>query len=69
MSKLTKEQEFIIFCMEAYRKKYKLSGQNIFEIFQKFDIFLFLEKGYDVLHTQSIEYIVSEIHELIKNRK
>jgi len=66
---LTKEQEFIIFCMEAYRQTHQLSGAVVFELFQKFEIFLFLEQAYDVLHTQSMSYIVAEIHELIKNKK
>lgn len=69
MSKLTKIQEFIIFSMEAYRKQYKLNGQEVFDLFQKFEIFSYLENGYDVLHSQSMDYIVSEIDELIINRK
>lgn len=68
MSKLNKKQAFIIFCMEAYKNKYDLSGEVVLNLFQKFEIFSFLENGYDVLHTQSMDYIVSEIYELIKNR-
>jgi len=55
--------------METYRNKYKLSGEDVFNLFQKFEIFSFLENGYDVLHTQSMDYIVSEIHELIKHKE
>lgn len=69
MSKLTKIQEFTIFCMEAYKIKHKLSGADLYNLFQKFDVFTFLETGYEVLHTQSMDYIVSEIDELIKNQK
>lgn len=69
MSKLSKIQEFTIFCMEAYKTKYELSGADVLNLFQKFDIFTYLETGYEVLHTQSMNYIVSEINELMKNRK
>ena len=55
--------------MEAYKNKYDLSGEAVLNLFQKFEIFSFLENGYDVLHTQSMDYIVSEVNELIKNRK
>jgi len=69
MSKLTKIQEFAIFCMEDYKTKYKLSGTEILNIFQKYNVFNFLESSYDLLHTQSMDYIVSEIYEYINNRK
>ncbi len=69
MTKLTKIQEFAIFCMEAYKTKYKLSGTEILNIFQKYNVFNFLESSYDLLHTQSMDYIVSEIYEYINNRK
>jgi hypothetical protein len=69
MSKLTKIDEFIIFCLEAYKNKYELRGEDVLNLFQKFKIFSFLENGYDVLHTQSMEYIISEIHQLIKNQE
>lgn len=69
MNKLSEIQTFIIFCMEAYKNKYKLTGEDVFNLFRKFDVFIFLENGYDVLHTQSMDYMVTEIHELIKRNE
>jgi len=66
MSKLTKSEEFTLFCLEAYKTNRQLSGEEVFNLFQECDIFSFLENAYDVLHTQSLDYIVSEIDKLIR---
>jgi hypothetical protein len=68
MSKLTKIQEFILFCLETYKTRYKLQGNEVFNLFCKYNVFNFLEDGYEVLHTQSLDYVVSEIYELIENK-
>ncbi len=68
MSKLTKIQEFTLFCLEAYKTKYKFSGIEVFNLFLKYNVFIFLEDGYEVLHTQSLDYVVTEINELIQTK-
>ncbi len=69
MNKLSPIQVFIVFCIEAYKKSNNIKAEIALNNFEKYDIFSFLENAYDVLHTQSLEYIVTEINELIKNAK
>lgn len=69
MNKLSNAQQFIMFCLEAYRKKNKMQGKQALELFEHYNIIDFLESGYEVLHTQSINYVISEIQELINNKQ
>lgn len=69
MNRLNNVQLFIVFCLEAFKIKNKLTGTNALKLFESNNVFLYLEQGYEVLHTQSIDYVVAEIQELISNQK
>jgi len=69
MNKLNSIQTFIIFCMEAYKNEKSISGSELLLEFNKYNVFKFLEDGYEILHTQSINYIIEEISDYNKQRK
>jgi len=69
MGKLSLEQEFVIFCLEAYKIAKKKSGKNALNDFKKYNVLEFLESSFDILHSQSMNYITDEINEFIKNKK
>lgn len=69
MNKLNDIQKFIIFCLENYKTKNNLSGNDTSELFNTYNVFEYLEEGYEILHTQSMNYVVKEIEEFIKQRK
>lgn len=60
--------EFVSLCIETYKNKYKKSGQDVITVFDKYGVIEFLADGYDVLHTQSIQYVIEEIEIYLKNR-
>jgi len=68
MSNLTAIQAFIIFSLESYKNKLHKTGEEALNDFKTYDVFKYLEEGFDVLHTQSINYVVDEIMAYIKNR-
>jgi len=68
MIKLSKIEQFQLFCLENYKNHYNISGKIALDIFEKKGVFNFLEMGFDVLHTQGIIYVVDEIIDFIKNR-
>jgi Protein of unknown function (DUF3791) len=68
MIRLSEIQKFQLFCLENYKLRNKISGQNALEVFEKQGVFQFLENGFDVLHTQGINYILDEIYELINDK-
>ena len=69
MNKLNKIEEFQLFCLENYRVEKSLSGKQALDEFKRYGVFDFLELGYEVLHTQSLSYINSEIEQFINSSK
>jgi hypothetical protein len=64
-----KEQMFYVFCAENYRILKKMEGVEVLLLFKKYDVHNFLSENYDVLHSQSEDYILNEISAYIKNQK
>ncbi len=63
--KLNPIESFQLFCLESYRSTHGIPAIQAFNEFKKNNVFSFLQSGYDVLHTQSLKYIISEIDQLI----
>jgi len=68
MNTLDEKQIFIIFVLEAYKKLEEVSALKAFSDFKENKVFSFLEDSYDVLHTQSLDYVVSEVRLLISKK-
>lgn len=64
----SKELEFSIFCIENIAEKLGISGQEVYELLTKKSNILdeYIIANYDILHTQSKEYIVNDIIEYMK---
>lgn len=60
--------EFVLFCVEMYAQRGGISGRVVMDKFTDYGVIDFLREGYDVLHTQGREYILSEIDIFMKNR-
>lgn len=69
MNTIDKTNQFLIFCLENYKIANKQKGESALSDFKKYNVFEFLKSGYEVLHTQSKNYIISEINTYIANRK
>ncbi len=62
-------EKFLIFCLELYRTKEKHNQKSALSDFKKYRVFDFLREGFDVLHTQSPQYIYKEIESFINHKK
>lgn len=65
-----KELEFAIFCVENVAAKLGVRAEDVYKAFtDKSDILNgYIVPGYEALHTQSKEYIVDDIIELMQER-
>lgn len=61
-------QSFQLFCLESYRNARGISGKQALSILKKAKAFDYLASGYEVLHTQSKHYILSELEIYIKHQ-
>lgn len=60
---------FISFCIEQYGNKHHLAGDEVVALFDRYGVLSYLAQNFEVLHTQSHQWLVDEIDELIENRK
>ncbi len=60
---------FISFCVEQYKTRTNLSGGETMSLFEKYDVLPFLFDNYEVLHTQSGQWLMEEIDTFISERK
>lgn len=66
----SKELEFAIFCIENIAFKLNVDAQKVYNALTKHTNILeeYIIPEYEVLHTQSKEYIVEDIIEIMKER-
>lgn len=63
-----KINDFIVFCIEIYKWKNGLNGEEVYELFKKYGVLNYLQEGYDVLHTQGDAWLINDINEFLKIR-
>ena len=56
---------FKVFCLERYKSKHRLKGDEAFRLFKEHAVLDYLGSFYDVLHTFGERYIVEDIEEYI----
>ena len=60
---------FLAFCIEQYKKRHNMNGEQAMLVFDKYGVMEYLEECYEPLHTQSAQWIMEDIDEFIDNRK
>lgn len=62
------EVEFSVFCIENVATKLGISGQEVYDLLTKESNILdeYIISNYEILHTQSKEYIINDIIEYMK---
>lgn len=60
---------FVAFCVEIYKSAHSLIGAEVSNLFSSLHVFDYLEQNYEVLHTQSPTWILSELENYIKSEQ
>ena len=68
--KNSSELEFVVFCIENVAAKLGMDAERVYQAFaEKSDILSgYIVPEYEVLHTQSREYIVNDLLDVMKER-
>ena len=64
---MSKEGIFLVYCMERYRYEKNLTGAEISELFDKYDIYDYIIRFFESLHTMGENLIVQDIDNRISN--
>ena len=59
---------FKVFCLERYKSKHHLKGNEAFRLFMEYGVLDYLSSFYDVLHSYGEHYIIEDIEGFIASR-
>jgi hypothetical protein len=57
--------DFIAYCIEEYKDAEKLTGKEVVELFNRYDIIGYIKNCYDALHVMGGLAIAADINNLI----
>lgn len=60
---------FVSFCIELYKEAKHISGAEAVQILDKYKVLDYLSEHFEILHTQSRQWILEDIDEFIRLRK
>ena len=60
---------FLSFCIEQYKQHISTSGSDVMALFVQYGVDQYLVNNFDILHTQSYQWLMEEIDEFIKQAK
>ena len=60
---------FVSFCIEQYKNAKGLTGAEAMRQLDQYGVLDYLSEHYEILHTQSRQWILEDIDEFIKIRK
>lgn len=59
---------FIAFCIEQYKMAKCMSGTDVAQLFFENGVASYLADNFEVLHTQSRQWLIEEIEELLERK-
>ncbi|MCD8304092.1 MAG: DUF3791 domain-containing protein [Prevotellaceae bacterium] len=60
---------FVSFCIEQYKNAKGLTGEEAMTVLEKYGLLDYLQRHFDVLHTQGHRWLLTEMDEFIDKRK
>lgn len=60
---------FLSFCIEQYKNKKQMHGAEVVNLFMQYGVLEYLSEHFEVLHTQSRQWLMEDINEFIRIRK
>lgn len=66
---MSKETNFLIFCIEQYKSAKNINGKQVMELFRKYKISEYIVSCFEALHTTGTNYIIEDIDLYIEARQ
>ena len=66
---MSKEGNFLIFCIEQYKSAKNLTGKQVMDLFSKYRISEYIVSCFEALHTTGTNYIIEDIDLYIEARQ
>ena len=65
---MSREGNFMIYCVEQYKSAKKLNGKQVSELFNRYQVWDYIYSCFEALHTTGVNYIVEDIDLYIEAR-
>lgn len=66
---MSKEGNFLIYCIEQYKSAKGMNGKQVSELFTKYSVWEYIYSCFEALHTTGGKYIVEDIDLYIQARQ
>ncbi len=66
---MSREGNFLIYCVEQYKNAKRLTGKQVSELFNKYRVWDYIYSCFEALHTTGDNYIVEDIGLYIEARQ
>ena len=66
---MSKEGNFLVYCMEQYKSAKQLNGKQVSDLFRQYNVFDYIVSCFEALHTTGTNYIVEDIDLFIEARQ
>lgn len=66
---MSKEGNFLIFCLEQYKSAKNLTGRQVMNLFRKYRVSEYIVSCFEALHTTGTNYIIEDIDLYIEARQ
>ena len=66
---MSRQGDFMVYCVEQYKSAKKLTGKQVSELFSKYSVWDYIYSCFEALHTTGTNYIIDDIDKYIENRK
>lgn len=66
---MSREGDFLVYCIERYKSAKGLTGIQISELFSKYSVWDYIYSCFEALHTTGENYIIEDIDLYIKERQ
>ena len=66
---MSKEGNFLIFCIEKYRTAKNLTGKEVMKLFRQYKVCEYVVSCFEALHTTGTNYIIEDIVLYIESRR
>lgn len=66
---MSKEGNFLIYCIEQYKMAKNLTGKQVSELFSRYRVWDYIYSCFEALHTTGANYIIEDIDLYIEARQ
>ena len=66
---MSRQGDFMIYCIEQYKSAKRLTGKQVSELFSQYSVWDYIYSCFEALHTTGANYIIDDIDQYIENRK